>query len=63
MKIDFTQKISSTHKFEGLTLYTNSKEKNEFLLCEDKDEVLETDIYKLTLDKNSSFQSKQNVKI
>ena len=52
MKIDFTQKISSTHKFEGLTLYANSKERIEFLLCEDKDtEVLETDIYKLTLDK------------
>ena len=52
MKIDFTQKISSTHKFEGLTLYANSKEKIEFLLCEDKDtEVLETEIYKLTLDK------------
>ena len=52
MKIDFTKKISSTHKFEGLTLYANSKEKIEFLLCEDKDtEVLETDIYKLTLDK------------
>jgi hypothetical protein len=27
MKIDFTQKISSIHKFEGLTLYRNSKEK------------------------------------
>ena len=52
MKIDFTKKISSTHKFEGLTLYANSKEKIEFMLCEDKDtEVLETDIYKLTLDK------------
>ncbi|MDI5898497.1 DUF6929 family protein [Flavobacterium yafengii] len=52
MKIDFTQKINSTHKFEGLTLYTDSKEKIEFLLCEDKDtEVLETDIYKLSLDK------------
>ena len=52
MKIDFSQKISSIHKFEGLTLYTNSKEKIEFLLCEDKDtEILETDIYKLTLDK------------
>ncbi|MDI6050851.1 hypothetical protein QLS31_13530 [Flavobacterium sp. XS2P24] len=45
-------KISSTHKFEGLTLYTDSKEKIELLLCEDKDtEVLETDIYKLSLDK------------
>ncbi|MGO4905968.1 DUF6929 family protein [Flavobacterium sp. W20_MBD1_R3] len=52
MKIDFTQKISSTHKFEGLTLYSNSEQKIEFLLCEDKDtEVLETDIFKLTLDK------------
>ena len=47
----FTQKISDTHKFEGLTLYTIFKEKIEFLLCEDKDtEDLETDIYKLTLD-------------
>ena len=52
MKIDFTQKISSIHKFEGLTLYRNSKEKIEFLLCEDKDTVvLETEIYKLTLNK------------
>jgi hypothetical protein len=52
MKIDFTQKISDSHKFEGLTLYANSKEKIEFLLCEDKDtEILETEIYKLTLDK------------
>lgn len=52
MKIDFTQKISSTHKFEGLTIYSNSKEKIVFLLCEDKDtETLETDIYKLTLNK------------
>lgn len=45
------QQISETHKFEGLTFFNNSKEKIEFLLCEDKDtEVLETDIYKLTLD-------------
>lgn len=52
MKIDFTEKISSTHKFEGLTIFKNSNEKIEFLLCEDKDtDVLETDIYKLTLDK------------
>ena len=50
-EVAFTQKISETHKFEGLTLYMNSKEKIEFLLCEDKDtEALETDIYKLTLD-------------
>lgn len=52
MKIDFTEKISSVHKFEGLTVLKNSKEKIEFLLCEDKDsEALETAIYKLTLDK------------
>ncbi|MFV5684470.1 DUF6929 family protein [Flavobacterium sp. GB2R13] len=49
-EVAFTQKISATHKFEGLSLYTSSKENIEFLLCEDKDtEALETDIYKLTL--------------
>jgi hypothetical protein len=54
-ELTFTQKISETHKFEGLTLYVNSKENIEFLLCEDKDtETLETDIYKLTLDKNKN---------
>ena len=52
MKIDFTKKISDTHKFEGLTVYKNSADTIEFLLCEDNDtEVLETNIYKLTLDK------------
>lgn len=52
MKINFTQKISDSHKFEGLTLFKNSNEKIQFLLCEDKDtEILETDIYTLTLDK------------
>jgi hypothetical protein len=51
MKINFTQKISDSHKFEGLTLFKNSDEKIEFLLCEDKDtEILETEIYKLTID-------------
>jgi hypothetical protein len=51
MKINFTKKISSTHKFEGLTVFKNSKNKIEFLLCEDKDtEILETEIYKLTLE-------------
>ena len=53
MKINFTKKISDIHKFEGLTLYSKSKEKIEFLLCEDKDtETLETDIYKLSLNLN-----------
>ncbi len=52
MKINFTQKISDTHKFEGITLYADSPEKLQFLLCEDNDtEVLETTIYQLTLNK------------
>jgi hypothetical protein len=52
MKIEFTQKISDAHKFEGLTLYQNLDKTVEFLLCEDKDsEVLETNIYKLILKK------------
>jgi hypothetical protein len=50
MKIDFTQKISDTHKFEGLTLYKKSSNEIEFLLCEDNDtEVLEADVYKLVI--------------
>ncbi|MCK8141405.1 hypothetical protein MW871_05810 [Flavobacterium sp. I-SCBP12n] len=50
MKIKFTKKISNTNKFEGLTLYSHSSTKIEFLLCEDKDtSILETAIYKLTL--------------
>jgi hypothetical protein len=50
MKIDFTQIITDTHKFEGLTFYNKTEDKIEFLLCEDNDtEVLETNIYKLTL--------------
>ena len=52
MKIDFTKKISNTHKFEGITVFSNSNEKIEFLLCEDNDtDELKTTIYKLTLDK------------
>jgi hypothetical protein len=52
MKIDFTKKISDTQKFEGITVYQNAADKIEFLLCEDNDnEVLEANIYKLTLDK------------
>lgn len=51
-KIDFTLQISSTHKFEGLTLYENSQSYLEFLLCEDNDtQALETKIYKLTIPK------------
>ncbi|WP_306353003.1 DUF6929 family protein [Flavobacterium sp. '19STA2R22 D10 B1'] len=52
MKIDFTQKITSEHKFEGLTLYKNEKGKKEFLLCEDNDtDAQNSSIYKLTLQK------------
>ena len=51
MKIDFTKKISPTNKFEGLTLYSKTKDQIQLLLCEDKDtDVLESSIYKLTLD-------------
>jgi hypothetical protein len=50
MTIDFTEKISDTQKFEGLTLYSKGNDKIEFLLCEDNDTVeLKSNIYKLTL--------------
>ena len=52
MKINFIQKISDTHKFEGLTLFADAPDKIQFLLCEDNDtEVLKTTIYKLTVNK------------
>jgi hypothetical protein len=51
MKIDFTKKISPTNKFEGLTLYVQTKDQIQFLLCEDNDtDRLESTIFKLTLD-------------
>ena len=51
MKIDFTKKISDTHKFEGLTLYKKNTNQIEFLLCEDNDtELLESSIYSLKLE-------------
>ena len=51
MKIDFTKKISPTNKFEGLTLYAQTKDQVQFLLCEDKDTyILDSTIFKLTLD-------------
>jgi hypothetical protein len=51
MKIDFTQKISPTNKFEGLTLFSKNNKQIQFLLCEDNDtNVLESAIYKLSLD-------------
>jgi hypothetical protein len=52
MKIDFTQKISDKHKFEGLTVYKKTSNEIEFLLCEDNDtEVLEANVYKVVLSK------------
>ncbi|HEU4497440.1 MAG TPA: hypothetical protein VFR70_10345, partial [Flavobacterium sp.] len=52
MKIDFTEKISNSHKFEGLALYREDKNSIEFLLCEDKDsDELKSDIFKLALSK------------
>ncbi|PKB15722.1 hypothetical protein [Flavobacterium sp. 5] len=52
MKIAFTKKISDSQKFEGITIYKNTNDTIEFLLCEDNDtEVLETTIYKLTISK------------
>ena len=51
LEIEFTQKISDTHKFEGLTLYKKTATEIAFLICQDNDsDVLETNIYKLTLD-------------
>ncbi|WP_298392363.1 hypothetical protein [Flavobacterium sp.] len=50
MKIDFTEKITDTQKFEGITLFKKSEKEIEFLLCEDNDtEVLESNIYKLVI--------------
>lgn len=49
-EIEHTQKISDTHKFEGLTLYKKTETEIQFLLCEDNDsDVLESNIYKLSI--------------
>jgi len=50
-KIDFTLQLSDSHKFEGLTLHEKSATEIAFLICQDNDsDILETNIYKLTLD-------------
>jgi uncharacterized protein DUF6929 len=50
MKIEFTRQISSSHKFEGITLFGRSNNEISFLLSEDNDtDVLESGIYKVTL--------------
>lgn len=52
-EIEWTQKISISQKFEGLTLFHKTETEIQFLICEDNDtEVLETTIYKLTLKKD-----------
>ena len=51
-EVEKTIIISDQHKFEGITLYSESKTELVFLLCEDNDtEILETIIYKLSLTK------------
>jgi len=50
LNVEFTQKISDTNKFEGITLYKKTKDSLEFLLCEDSDSEQEkSKIYKLHL--------------
>ncbi|MFD2909496.1 DUF6929 family protein [Flavobacterium ardleyense] len=45
--------LSEHQKFEGITLYKNTEEEIEFLLCEDNDtELSESIIYNLNLKKN-----------
>lgn len=54
LNLEKTIQISDKHKFEGLTLYHNSKKEIEFLLCEDNDtDELKTIIYKLKLNTNN----------
>jgi len=53
-EIEFTQKISDTHKFEGLTLYKKTENEIQFLICEDNDsDLMETNIYELIIRINS----------
>ena len=48
LKLKFTKKISSTHKFEGITFFKQNEKHIEFLLCEDRDtDVLETVVYRI----------------
>jgi hypothetical protein len=52
MKLKKVITITEKHKFEGITLYKNSDKTMEFLLCEDQDnEVMESQIFKLTVNK------------
>ena len=52
MKIGSSQIITQNKKFEGITLYKQTDNEIEFLLCEDNDTNLqESDVYKLVLKK------------
>lgn len=52
MKLLFTEKISDTNKFEGITVLEQNKKSVTFALCEDTDDAKnnETIIYKLQVD-------------
>lgn len=50
LKLTFRNKIYGKHKFEGITLLSQTEHNTTFLLCEDRDtEELKTVIYKLVI--------------
>ncbi|RNL54721.1 DUF6929 family protein [Pedobacter jejuensis] len=50
LEVNFATKISDVNKFEGICFLEQSKNKIEFLLCEDRDtEELRSTVYKLTM--------------
>lgn len=52
MKVEKTKTISTDQKFEGITVYKNSKKEIAFFLCTDPDNPeLPTSIYQLTIKK------------
>ena len=52
MKLENYIQISRTQKFEGITLFKQSENKIEFLLCEDNDsDALVSNIYKVVISK------------
>lgn len=52
MKVEKTKTISTDQKFEGITVYKNTKKEVSFFLCTDPDNPeLPTSIYQLTIQK------------
>jgi len=50
LTLNFSHRISGSHKFEGISLYQKTSSGVEFLLCEDRDTAeLKTVIYKIGL--------------